>query len=148
MNRKRAIVACSVGLAVACTTVEDFADEWEVEEPPSEAESQNDDEPSYESGEPACPEVTDEWESDDLAMRLYHDIACDHGRNENFIFSPAAARLSLGEWAWERSGYEGEELARRLGYEVPQGFAVSLRHIRPAHRIGIEDGAGFAAVMG
>lgn len=114
----KTIVAALVALFMGCTLF-DGVPEWDISEPEEE-------EPNVEE----CPDFDGDWASDDFVMSLYFHIACERTQDDNFVFSPAAVRLALGERVREEGGDDGERLAELLGYETGQQMYESGEEYR------------------
>lgn len=62
----------------------------------------------------AAPDFSEE----DFAFAMYQTVACERDLAENIVFSPAAIRLALGEWASDEvEDDEIERLVEQLGYD-------------------------------
>ena len=121
-------------LVAACAT-HDASTEWDLvddsPDPLDHEESDDDDSPddidlsddlddATDDDEPVartCSELDlDNWDPDDFAFELFHYFSCRRPADENLVFSPTLARLTLIELAEERGGTEGDEIAAILGF--------------------------------
>ncbi len=116
--RKTYGVALFVVMTLVGCTVFEGSSAWEILEPADEEEISQ------------CPQVEEQWASDDFVMGLYYYVACHRGHNDNFVVSPTAVRLALGERAMLSDGTDPEALAGQLGYVDSQSMYHSGEDIR------------------
>ena len=120
----QATVALFILVAFGCSTADGLED-WQLEEEPSvphepsvpeEPEEHPPQEPEETPIAYECPQAGDHSADEDLSFFLYRKIACDRSADENIVFSPAAIRVALVEWAERVEPQEAEQMAHRLGY--------------------------------
>ena len=128
-----------VALALSgCTTADNHdADDWDLLEPGTTAESDDDpvDDESEEAPEDPEPgEAIDcsqpdpeQWEAEEFAFVVYRYLACQHDDSENILFSPAALRIALGERADNLGGQEGQSIAEKFGYGEIDDFVAETK---------------------
>lgn len=135
-------------LVAACAT-HDASTEWDlVDDSPDPLDhegSDDDDSPdgldlsddlddATDDDEPVartCSELDlDNWDPDDFAFELFHYFSCRRPADENLVFSPTLARLTLIELAEELGGAEGDEIAALLGAETVHEAAQTAVALR------------------
>ncbi len=154
MKMKRTILTFALCAIAGCSSSTSVG-EWDLDEPSAEASSGGvsdvGTDPEEELADAAstptsdsrdvqeqvdlaptlvCPDESTEGIADVFAYRVYREIACRRGEEENILFSPAALELAIGEWMQLVDDETAESLAAKMGYDDPLQMVEELESYR------------------